>query len=44
MICSILHRFSRLLFACASLLLVAVALVPATPEDAYDIDICDRTL
>ena len=43
MIRSVLRRFSRLLFACVPLLLVAIALMPATPADAYDIDICDRT-
>ena len=38
---SILCKFSRLLFACAPLLLVAVALVPAAPADA--VGICFRT-
>ena len=40
---SMLCKFSRLLFACAPLLLVAAALVPAAPADAADIDICDRS-
>ena len=35
-----LCKFSRLLFACAPLLLVAVALVPAAPADA---NICNRS-
>ena len=40
---SVSRRFSRLLFACAPLLLGAAALVPATPAQAQVVDICDRT-
>ena len=40
---SVARRFSRLLFACAPLLLGAAALVPATPAQAQVVNICDRT-
>ena len=40
---SVSRRFSRLLFACAPLLLGAAALVPAAPAQAEVVDICDRT-
>ena len=40
---SVARRFSRLLFACAPLLLGAAALVPAAPAQAQVVDICDRT-
>ena len=40
---SVARRFSRLLFACAPLLLGAAALVPAAPAQAQVVDICERT-
>ena len=40
---SVSRRFSRLLFACAPLLLGAAALVSATPAQAQVVNICDRT-
>ena len=40
---SVSRRFSRLLLACAPLVLGAAALVPATPAQAQVVDICDRT-
>ena len=42
---SVSRRFSRLLFACAPLLLGAAALVPAAPAQAQAevVNICDRT-
>ena len=40
---SVSRRFSRLLFACAPLLLGAAALVPAAPAQAQVVNICDRT-
>ena len=40
---SVSRRFSRLLFACAPLLLSAAALVPAAPAQAQVVNICNRT-
>ena len=40
---SVSRRFSRLLFACAPLLLGAAALVPAAPAQAQVVNICNRT-